>query len=218
MNAQQIILVDDHVLFRDALRVLLETRGYTVAGEAGNAEAGVELAREHPAAIVLLDVVLDGGRDGIWAARAILEENPEAKVILVTARDSNDTLMTAVSIGVSGFVPKTTDPDQLFAAIEAVAAGGAVLTGGMMSRLGAGINHLDYRPGELERRQFDLSDREYEVLRLLATSRTYAQIGAEMHLSRKTVEHYATSLYRKLDVKSRQQAVMVATERGLLQI
>lgn len=217
MNARDIVLVDDHVLFRDALRVLLETRGYAVVGEADNAPDGVEVARKHPDAIVLLDVVLNGDQDGIWAARTILEADSAAKVILVTAKNDNDTLMTAVSMGVAGFVPKTTDPEQLFAAIDVVAAGGAVLTGGMMNRLGAGISDLDYKPGELERRQFDLSDREYEVLRLLATSRTYAQIAAELYLSRKTVEHYATSLYRKLDVKSRQQAIMMATERGLLQ-
>jgi DNA-binding NarL/FixJ family response regulator len=215
-NAHEIILVDDHVLFRDALRTLLETRGHSVVGEADGARAGVDLAREHPDAIVLLDIALGDDQDGLWVARSILEKSPSAKIIFVTASDSDDSLMTAVSIGAAGFVPKTTDPEQLFAAIEVVAAGGAVLAGGMMSRLGAGINHLDYRPGELERRQFDLSDREFEVLRLLATSRTYAQIAAEMYLSPKTVEHYATSLYRKLDVKSRQQAVMVASERGLL--
>lgn len=216
MSAHRLIIVDDHALFRQGLRALIEARGLEIVAEGSTAQEAVDLMQRHDGCILLLDVRLGHDRDGLWAAEQILKGDRDARVVLLTAYVDADVVMTATSLGVAGFIPKSSGSDQFFAAIEVVAAGGAVFADGSMARLGSGLAGLDYRPGDVTRRELGLSDREMEVLQLLGTPKTFAQIAAELYLSRKTVEHYAASLYRKLDVKSRHQAVMAAQERGLL--
>jgi len=108
------------------------------------------------------------------------------------------------------------EPDQLFAAIDLVLRGGTVLSTGVAQNLGEGIRQLDYAPGAYEQRRLALTDRELEILRLLATPKSPAQIASQLFLSKKTVQNHISAIYRKLDVRSRSEAIVKGMELHLI--
>ncbi len=145
----RVIIADDHGLFRQGLRQLLETEGYTVEAEAMSGEEALTAVAEHQGCVLLLDIAMPG-MDGLEVARRLAERGDDVKVVMLSAREDRDALFSAIAAGARGYVAKDVEPDQLFAAIELVLRGGTVLSTGVALNLGEGIRQLDYAPGAYE--------------------------------------------------------------------
>jgi DNA-binding NarL/FixJ family response regulator len=217
MSKGRIILADDHELFRRGMRQLLETEDYEVVAEAGNGSDALARAADTEADIILLDIGMPGEVDGLEAARRLAEGDSELKVVMLTVRGDLDALFSSIGAGARGYIAKDASSEQLFAAIDVIMHGGTVLSSSVAGGLGEGIRTLDYRPGSYAQQSFDLSDRELEILRLLATSRSPEQIAGVLFLSKKTVQNHLSSIYRKLGVKNRAEAVIKAIEMHLVE-
>ena len=139
-----------------------------------------------------------------------------ARALAKLSRDDRDALFSAITAGAHGYIAKDADVAQLVGAIHLVAGGGSAFGGSITEGLAAGVAGLDYSPGEYERRRLDLSERELQVLRLLATPMTAAQIAARLFLSAKTVQNHASAIYQKLGVHSRSEAVVKGMELHLI--
>ena len=148
--------------------------------------------------MLLLDIGMPG-MNGLEVARRLAERGDDVKVVMLSAREDRDALFSAISAGARGYVAKDAEPEQLYAAIDLVVRGGTVLSTGVAANLGEGIRQLDYAPGAYEQRRLELTDRELEILRMLATPRSPAQIAAELFLSKKTVQNHISAIYRKLE-------------------
>ena len=214
-NKGRVIIADDHGLFRQGLRQLLEGEGYVVVAEATSGDEALTSVAEHPGCVLLLDIAMPG-MSGLEVARRLAERGDDVKVVMLSAREDRDALFSAISAGARGYVAKDAEPEQLYAAIDVVLRGGTVLSTGVAASLGEGIRQLDYAPGAYEQRRWDLTDRELEILRMLATPRSPAQIAAELFLSKKTVQNHISAIYRKLAVGSRSEAIVKGMELHLI--
>ena len=166
--------------------------------------------------MLLLDIAMPG-MNGLDVARRLAERGDDVKVVMLSAREDRDALFSAISAGARGYVAKDAEPDQLFAAIDLVLRGGTVLSTGVAQNLGEGIRQLDYAPGAYEQRRLALTDRELEILRLLATPKSPAQMAvAAVPVSKKTVQNHISAIYRKLDVRSRSEAIVKGMELHLI--
>ena len=211
----RVIIADDQSLFRQGLRQLLEGEGYVVVAEAMNGDEALTSVAENPGCVLLLDIAMPG-MSGLEVARRLAERGDDVKVVMLSAREDRDALFSAISAGARGYVAKDAEPEQLYAAIDVVLRGGTVLSTGVAASLGEGIRQLDYAPGAYEQRRWDLTDRELEILRMLATPRSPAQIAAELFLSKKTVQNHISAIYRKLAVGSRSEAIVKGMELHLI--
>ena len=209
------IIADDHGLFRQGLRQLLESEGYEVVAEAVGGEEALTRVAANPGCVLLLDISMPG-MSGLEVARRLAERGDDVKVVMLSAREDRDALFSAISAGARGYVAKDAEPEQLFSAIDLVVRGGTVLSSGVALNLGEGIRQLDYAPGAYEQRRLELTDRELEILRLLATPRSPAQIAVELYLSKKTVQNHISAIYRKLGVRSRSEAIVKGMELHLI--
>jgi DNA-binding NarL/FixJ family response regulator len=210
-----VIIADDHALFRQGLRQLLESEGYPVEAEASSGDEALAAVAEHPGCVLLLDIAMPG-MNGLEVARRLSERGDDVKVVMLSAREDRDALFSAISAGARGYVAKDAEPDQLFAAIDLVLRGGTVLSTGVAQNLGEGIRRLDLSPGAYEQRRLALTDRELEILRLLATPLSPAQMATQLFLSKKTVQNHISAIYRKLDVRSRSEAIVKGMELHLI--
>lgn len=218
MKQVRILLVDDHAVLRSGLRMLLEAQAdLEVVGEAGDGETAVALAGELQPDVVLLDLTLPG-MSGIEAARRIRAAAPAAKIIVLTMHDDRGYLAEALKAGVSGYVLKKAADTELLSAIRAVHASNVLVFSGVT--LGGPAEAPSKAPaapapsGALNA----LSEREREVLRLIALGYTNQEIGNRLYLSVKTVETYKTRLMEKLQMKRRSELVRFALEQGLVQL
>ena len=211
----RVIIADDHGLFRQGLRQLLEGEGYVVAAEAMSGDEALSAVAANPGCVLLLDIGMPG-MSGLEVARRLGERGDDVKVVMLSAREDRDALFSAISAGARGYVAKDAEPEQLYAAIDLVVRGGTVLSTGVAANLGEGIRQLDYVPGSYEQRRLELTDRELEILRLLATPKSPAQIASELFLSKKTVQNHISAIYRKLSVGSRSEAIMKGMELHLI--
>ena len=155
----RVIIADDHGLFRQGLRQLLEGEGYEVAAEATSGEEALTSVAANPGCVLLLDISMPG-MSGLEVARRLSERGDDVKVVMLSAREDRDALFSAISAGARGYVAKDAEPEQLYAAIDLVVRGGTVLSTGVAANLGEGIRQLDYAPGAYEQRRLELTDRE----------------------------------------------------------
>jgi DNA-binding NarL/FixJ family response regulator len=211
----RVLIADDHGLFRQGLRQLLEGEGYDVVAEARTGEEALTCVADYPGCVLLLDIGMPG-MDGLEVARRLCASGDDVKVIILSAREDRDALFSAMSAGARGYVAKDAEPDQLYAAIDLVVRGGTVLSTGAAISLGEGIRQLDYAPGAHEQRRLELTDRELGILRQLATPKSPGQIAGELFLSKKTVQNHISAIYRKLGVSSRSEAIMKGMESHLI--
>lgn len=214
--AVRVLLVDDHLVVRTGLRALLGTyEDLEVVGEAADCEQAVRECVLLGPDVVLMDVRMPGpdgtGEDGIAATRRIRAAAPGAAVLMMTMYDDDETVLTAMRAGARGYLLKGAAQDEIVGAVRAVAAGQAVFGPAIAGRVIELFAH-PRAPG----RPFDqLTDREHEVLALLATGRRTAQIAGELHLSPKTVSNHLTSIFAKLQVTDRAGAIIQARDHGL---
>jgi len=208
----RILIIDDHQLVRSGLRRLLEgEEDFTVEDEAGTAYDAVRLARLHKPDVILLDVVMPGG-SGLDAIPEIREAAPDAKIVTLSMQDDPSYVRQAFASGANGYVLKEAADDELLAAVREVAAGGSYVA----PRLGARLAAAD-ATAAAEAAADPLTDREHEVLRLLALGHTNQEIAKQLFISVRTAETHRAHIMQKLRLSSRAELVRYALERGLLE-
>lgn len=213
MSDIRILLVDDQELVRAGLRIILSSRpGYTVVGEAGDGAEAIRLARALRPDVICMDVQMPV-LDGLEATRRIVADPDATGTILVlTTFDDDDSLFRALDAGASGFLLKTASPEQLAEAVAVLAAGEALLapavTRRVIERFG-GVAATTTRPGLPT-----LTDREADVLRLMARGLSNVEIAASLFVGEATVKTHVSNILLKLGVRDRVQAVVRAYETG----
>jgi DNA-binding NarL/FixJ family response regulator len=213
MEPLRVLIADDHPLFRDGMRGLLATQpDMEVAGEATTGEEAVRLTRELEPDVVLMDIKMPG-LGGIEATRRILASHPHVRVLVVTMFEDDATVFTAMRAGARGYVLKDDDKDDVLGAIRAVGRGGAVFGPGVAARL---TDFLTTARPAVPREAFPaLTERERELLHLMARGASNAEIGRLLSLSPKTVANYVSNVLHKLQVADREGAIVRAREAGL---
>ncbi|MEV8512337.1 response regulator transcription factor [Dactylosporangium sp. NPDC051484] len=211
----RVVVADDEAMIRAGLRMLLEHQAdIEVVGEAADGEqARAEVRRAAPD-VVLLDVRMPRG-DGIEAARHILAES-SAKVIILTTFDEDEAVRQALRAGVSGFLLKVAPPEQLVHAVRTVAAGQALLDPAVTLRVIESYARAPAADPCAAAQLAGLTEREVDVLRLVARGRSNAEIAAALFLGEATVKTYVSRMLTKLGLRDRVQAVAFAYESGLI--
>ncbi len=209
----RVILADDHAVVRKGIRDFLEEPGdIIVVAEAPNGEQALALIREHQPDVAVLDIQMPG-RTGIEVTRAVRNEQLHVAVLILTAYDDDPFVMTALQAGANGYVMKSSEPEEIVAAVRNVYEGKSaldpVILRNVMANLAGGPP-----PGSVEA----LSAREIEVLRLAAQGYTNKAIGAQLGISDRTVQGHLTNIFGKLGVASRTEAVTRAIQMGLVSV
>jgi DNA-binding NarL/FixJ family response regulator len=213
----RVLLADDQALVRSGFRMILDERdGIEVVGEAEDGAEAVELARTLLPDVILMDVRMPNV-DGVEATRRITSAGTDARIVILTTFDLDEYVYAAIRAGASGFLLKDVRPSELVDAVRVVAAGEALLAPSVTRRL------LDRfattLPGEDEARTLpsleSLTDRELDVLKLLARGLSNTELARELFLSEATVKTHVSSVFRKLHLRDRAQAVVLAYELGL---
>jgi len=202
-----IVLADDHTVVRRALRLLLdEEPGFEVVAEAGDAEEAVRYVRGHKPTVLILDLNMPG-RPSLEAIPEILQASPETKIVVLTMQKEPAFARQALQLGVLGYVLKEAADDELVQAVRRAAAGETYLQPALGARLAA----------EPDSGASDLSERETDVLRLIALGHTNAEIAEKLYISVRTVETHRAHIQQKLGVSSRAELVRSALSRGLVE-
>jgi len=210
------MLVDDQEMVRVGFRMILQAEhDLTVVGEAGDGAAAVELADRADADVVLMDVRMPR-MDGIEACRSIRERHPDTRVMMLTTFDLHDYVRAALRAGASGFMLKDAPAEQLVDAIRIVANGDALLAPSITQAL---IDEIARQP-ERDRLSYPgvdtLTERELDVLLLMASGRSNGEIAGELYLGEATIKTHVGRILAKLGARDRVQAVVTAYESGLV--
>ena len=209
-----VAIADDQELIRVGLRVMLEAHGITVTAEAADGRRAVEQVRVNRPDLVLMDIRMPV-LDGIAATTEIVREQLPTRVLMLTTYDLDDLVYRALQQGAAGFLLKSTPVDRLIQGIEVVAAGEALLSPTLTHRL---IEQHVSRPspGRADEALEQLTDRERDVLELIARGRSNREISETLIVSTATVKTHVNRIFTKLRLTSRVQAVVVAYETGLV--
>lgn len=214
MTPIKVLLVDDHKIVRQGVRAFLQTLAdIAVVAEADSGAAAVAAAAEHAPDVVLMDLGMPGALDGIAATRQIRKLRPATHVIVVTSHHQDEFIFPAVRAGAISYLLKDVEPDALADAIRKAAQGEAVLDSRVASRIVKemqGLRQAAVNPFT------ELSERELEVLRLLAAGKSNAEIAAALVISANTVKTHISSLLGKLHLDDRTQAAVYAWKEGIV--
>ena len=202
----RIVVADDHPLYRDGVVATLRNAGLDVVGEASTAREAVRLVREHRPDLGLFDVDMPGG--GIAAAGEASSTSPETRIVMLTVSEAEHDLVAAIDAGASGYVLKGVAGRELVAILRQVAGGDRYVS----SRLAFAALRRD-KPDRDP--LAELTDREREILALVAEGLSNAEIGERLVIAEKTVKHYMTAVLGKLDARSRVEAALIGYKAGL---
>ena len=206
----RVLIADDHLVVREGLRAILETApDLELVGEAADGAEAVRLAGELEPDVVLMDLAMPNV-DGIEAIRQIRTLYPEIEVVILTTYDDDEYIVRGLRAGARGYLLKDAGRQVLFEAIRAAARGESLLPPTVVEKV---VAHLA-EPGPAK--AGGLTERERQVLTLLAQGSANKQIAARLHITERTVKAHVTSIFNKLGVNSRAEAVAVALRRGLL--
>jgi len=211
----RVLVADDQSMVRAGFRMLLsQEHDIEVVAEASNGREAIDKASRFHPTIVLMDIRMPE-LDGLQATRRILAENDAARILILTTFDLDEYVYEALRAGASGFVLKDDPPEQLLSAIRTVAGGDALLSPSITKRV---IERFARIPQLTPRKELqDLTERELDVLRLIARGLSNAEIGEKLYISDTTVKTHITHIFQKLDLRDRVQAVVFAYETGLLE-
>jgi len=216
-----VLIADDHAIVREGLRTILEleSAGVSVIGEAASGREAVARARELRPDVVLMDVRMSD-MDGVEATRCILTEDPCPRVIILTNYDDDEYLFEAIRAGAAGYLLKDVSPTDLAHAIVTVHQGHSLVQPSVLGKLLEQFASLSQERPTAERHELheDLTPREMEVLQAIARGLNNREIAEELVISEKTVKTHITSIFSKLDVKDRSQAMLYAIHKRLVEI
>ncbi len=216
MMQMRLMLVDDHVLFMDSLQYLLETYGITVIGQARNGREAVYKVRILNPDIVIMDIRMPEC-NGLEALKIIKAEKPDIKIVMLTTSDEEEDLFDAIKYGAAGYLLKNTDAKELIRVLEQITSGEVAVSPGMASRLlqefRQSYSHKGY---SLDRKltpeeYSDLTDRQYEILKLVAEGKTYKEVGAIIGLTERTVKYHMGNIIEHLQMENRAQVIAYAS-------
>jgi DNA-binding NarL/FixJ family response regulator len=211
----RVLVADDQSMVRAGFRMLLaDEEGIAVVAEASNGLEAVDKAERFHPTVVLMDIRMPE-LDGLEATRRILAADPAARILILTTFDLDEYIYEALKAGASGFVLKDDPPEQLIAAIRTVSAGDALLSPSVTKRV---IKQFTHIPRSTPPRELDeLTARERDILHLLAQGLSNAEIGERLYISETTVKTHVTHVLRKLNLRDRVQAVVLAYQSGLVE-
>ena len=211
----RVLLVDDHDLFRTGLKNLLEEHGVQVIGEAPNGQTALRLVAELVPDVVIMDLNMPG-LSGVETTRHLTGLAPLARVVVLTISVDDEDVMDAVMAGACGYLLKDSSIDDLIAGIRAAAAGESLISpqiaGKVLQRLRSQAKNED----AAETIRAELSDREIQVLKLIANGKDNAQIARELFISPKTVKNHISNILMKLQIENRIQAAVYAVRSGIV--
>jgi DNA-binding NarL/FixJ family response regulator len=210
----RVMLVDDHDLFRTGLRNLLEEQGVHIVAEASEGATALALVRELAPDVVVMDLNMPG-MNGIEATREIARLAPLTRVVVLTISDQDDDVIDAILAGACGYLLKDSSIQDLMQGIRAAAVGEALISPHIASKVLQRIRATGVQPDAAVPRP-ELSERETEVLRLIANGKDNSEIAQELHISPKTVKNHISNILMKLQIENRIQAAVYAVRRGLV--
>ena len=209
----RIVLADDHVTVRQGLKLLIEAEpDMVVVAEAGDGESAVQQSLAAGADVVVMDISMPG-MNGLAAARALLDARPDARIVTLTRHVDQAYLQELLRAGVSGYVLKRSAPTELLQAIRAVSRGGQYIDSSLTARVTAGF--IGAKGGGAKPTP-ELTEREAQVLRLIAAGYAHKEIAARLSLSAKTVDAHKANAMRKLDLNGRIDVIKYAVLQGWL--
>ena len=212
----RVLLVDDQRLMRDGLRTLLELEtDLEIVGEAEHGEAAVEGYRQHNPDVVLMDIRMPK-MNGVEATRRIKSDWPSAKILILTTFDDDEYVFEGLRAGASGYLLKDVSGSELADAIRTVASGGALIEPSVARKVVAEFARLTPTSSSIGDLADPLSEREIDILKVLAKGFTNKEIAAHLHLAEGTVKNYVTSILGKIGARDRTQAALRAQELRLL--
>lgn len=208
--AVRVLIADDHEMFRQGLRVLLEEEGFQFVAEASDGREAVQLCQQHHPEVAILDIAMPL-LNGIFAAREIIKSNPRTKIVLLTQHTEDQMVLESLRAGVTGYVLKTRATSELVHALRAVCRGEMYLTQSISRTVVQAFLTKDSLP------ERPLSDRERQVLQLVAEGKTNKEVASLLGISVNTAESHRTNLMEKLDIHDTAGLVRYALRNGVIQ-
>ncbi|MEC1180853.1 response regulator transcription factor [Metasolibacillus meyeri] len=221
----KIVIIDDHQLFREGVKRILDFEDtFDVVAEGDDGADAVNLYRINTPDVVLMDINMPG-KNGVEATQELIEEFPDAKVIMLSIHDDESYVTHALKSGALGYMLKEMDADEIVEAIKVVANGGSYLhpkvTKNLVAefrRLSEHENNGNFHQTEIRRPFHLLTKRECEVLQLLTDGQSNRTIGETLYISEKTVKNHVSSILQKMNVNDRTQAVVTAIKSGWVEV
>jgi DNA-binding NarL/FixJ family response regulator len=213
MSSLTVLIADDHPLFRKGMRVLLETEpDIEIIGEATNGREALEMAAMNQPDLVLMDLQMPGG-GGLAATRELRGSNPNIRILVVTLFEDDESIFTALRAGALGYILKDADEEEMLRAIRAAGKGEAIFSPAIATRL---MDYFAETRSLVPPEVFpELTDREREILTLIARGQSNKAIAEALTISLKTVRNHVSNIYSKLQVADRAQAALRARDAGL---
>ena len=211
----RVLVVDDHDLFRTGLRNLLEEEGVNVVGEAENGEAAIRLASDLAPDVVIMDLNMPGA-GGVETTRRLSSLAPLSRVVVLTISADDDDVMNAVMAGACGYLLKDSSIQELIAGIRAASEGESLISPQIAAKVLQQLRAQSKDTDAAAMIRAELSDRELEVLKLIANGKDNAQIARELYISPKTVKNHISNILMKLQIENRIQAAVYAVRSGIV--
>ena len=211
----RVLLVDDHDLFRSGLRTLLEEQGVEIVGEAGSGQEAVQLVRETAPEVVVMDLNMPG-MNGVEATRHIGREAPLTRVVVLTISDQDSDVMDAIVAGACGYLLKDASIQDLMQGIRAASVGESLISPHIAGKVLERVRGTTPSSEAAATIRAELSDREIQVLKLIANGKDNAVIAGELHISPKTVKNHISNILMKLQIDNRIQAAVYAVRSGIV--
>ena len=214
-DSVRVLLVDDHDLFRTGLRNLLEEQGVQVVAEASAGGEAVKIVRELAPDVVVMDLNMPG-MNGVEATRHITALAPLTRVVVLTISDQDADVMDAILAGACGYLLKDSSIQELMRGIQAAAIGESLISPNIAAKVLQRIRATSASPEAAETIRSELSEREVEVLKLIANGKDNADIARQLHISPKTVKNHISNILMKLQIENRIQAAVYAVRSGIV--
>ena len=214
-RAIRVLIVDDHDLFRTGLRNLLEEQGVEILGEAASGSQALDIVREAPPDVVIMDLNMPG-MNGVDATRHISRDAPLTRVIVLTISDQEQDVMDAILAGACGYLLKDASIQTLMQGIRAAAVGESLISPHIAGKVLQHVRATTAAPEAAATIRAELSDREIEVLKLIANGKDNAMIARDLHISPKTVKNHISNILMKLQIENRIQAAVYAVRSGIV--
>jgi DNA-binding NarL/FixJ family response regulator len=211
----RVLLVDDHDLFRTGLRNLLEEQGVQIVGEAGNGADAIRDVRELAPDVVVMDLNMPG-MTGVEATRQITTIAPLTRVVVLTISDQDGDVMDAILAGACGYLLKDASIQDLMRGINSAAIGESLISPHIAGKVLQRVRASTPSQVDADTIRSELSDREIQVLKLIANGKDNALIAAELHISPKTVKNHISNILMKLQIDNRIQAAVYAVRSGIV--